>query len=466
MSCSRSLTLALMRSHNFSQVEPAVVAGLATFETRNDFMTVVSKESIDTVSFIASRIELKESARTVLVNMLILRSRSMNNFLDAALPENEEAAMKGADNVLNYKKNALVDFTQVVRFSIKVVLHKLYQFFSVDRPLKEAVIRSWSHTTLKYYSKEVKSSTILVYPFTGNPLRGIVYLIQLRRNKYDARLAYLPYHFSDVLKLWLNVRKRDVLLAEFEFDAFYRHAKELLGKGIAKIYSTDEFEMASHILHGELMNSGVVSINKCHGLSLYGPYVAATKFYVLNESQKRYYSLRGKVLEFIVDIPRPCDKPLVARNEAFVVVYMAGNWSKGKAKSQYKLQAGILQSLRSLADDKEMEVFVRPHPDWGVLKKLSILRMKQVALLNNMEDVAGKTIVFVNIASGSFFDYRNWGVTLFIEGENINPSELFGDKYNLCPVEALHERILRLKDSYEYKSAHEAQLRSVQSQAI
>ena len=144
-----------MRSHNFSQVEPAVVAGLATFETRNDFMTVVSKESIDTVSFIASRIELKESARTVLVNMLILRSRSMNNFLDAALPKNEEAAMKGADNVLNYKKNALVDFTQVVRFSIKVVLHKLYQFFSVDRPLKEAVIRSWSHTTLKYYSKEV-----------------------------------------------------------------------------------------------------------------------------------------------------------------------------------------------------------------------------------------------------------------------------------------------------------------------
>ena len=70
-------------------------------------MTVVSKESIDTVSFIASRIELKESARTVLVNMLILRSRSMNNFLDAALPKNEEAAMKGADNVLNYKKKRI-----------------------------------------------------------------------------------------------------------------------------------------------------------------------------------------------------------------------------------------------------------------------------------------------------------------------------------------------------------------------
>ena len=466
MSCSRSLTLALMRSHNFSQVEPAVVAGLATFETRNDFMTVVSKESIDTVSFIASRIELKESARTVLVNMLILRSRSMNNFLDAALPENEEAAMKGADNVLNYKKNALVDFTQVVRFSIKVVLHKLYQFFSVDRPLKEAVIRSWSHTTLKYYSKEVKSSTILVYPFTGNPLRGIVYLIQLRRNKYDARLAYLPYHFSDVLKLWLNVRKRDVLLAEFEFDAFYRHAKELLDEGIAKIYSTDEFEVASHILHAELMNSGVVSINKCHGLSLYGPYVAATKFYVLNESQKRYYSLRGKVSEFIVELPRPCDKPLVVRNGAFVVVYMAGNWSRRKAKSEYKLQTRVIQSLGGLAGDSDIEVFVKPHPDWGLIEKLSVFRAKKVALLNNIEEVAGKTIVFVNIASGSFFDYRNWGVTLFVEEENIKPSELFGDEYNICSVETLHERIIRLKDSHKYKIALDTQLGSIQSQAI
>ena len=311
------------------------------------------------------------------------------------------------------------------------------------------------------FAQEIHHSTLLVYPYAGSFIVGLRYLLDCKKRDLDARFAGLPYRLRDIFKLLFNTGDRDYLLSQIEYRAFLDHAQELLGQGIKQLYSTDEYEVAAHILHNELLKNGVATENKCHGLTVYGPYVSAGVFHSLNLFQQKFYALRGNCKHFELAIPPALECAGYSNDKPVAVVYLAGNWVKERSETQFNLEENIIEELSKLSKQSSLDWMVKPHPDWSQVKCGNVSRKYGLPLLHDINELEGRRIIFINMLSSACFDLRRWGITLFVKGNGIDPSDLFGDVSNTCSLPLLSSKIEDLTDWEEFVDTHKTQLNAI-----
>ena len=168
---------------------------------------------------------------------------------------------------------------------LKVVLHRLFRAFSLGSLKAASVVRGWVEVTESMYKAQFASSMLLLYPFPYGVARQFKFFRACKKSGLRVRLAGLPYRWLHVPRLLFSSHGSALSVVEAEVQAYTDYADELLTQGVRKVYTSDEFEVASVALYERLIENGVEVVNTAHGVGLYAPFVAYTEFHGVNLAQ-------------------------------------------------------------------------------------------------------------------------------------------------------------------------------------
>ena len=356
----------------------------------------------------------------------------------------------------------LLKRVEIVRFLGKAVCHRLLNFIgSLQRQANpESVVRAWVDTTDATFPREVEKFPLLIFPFTRRISRQLKYIQKCRRRKRKILFTGIPYRLRDMVKVALDWKGRDRNIIVAETRAFQRMADRLIRAGIRNIYTTDEFEVASCVLHGHLKQSGVQSINRSHGVSTYGPFVSYTVFRCHTQQQIEFYGDRGSVERFELKnwgTPQRERLQLLGEYDP-VVVYLLGSWARAGKKYEAQLEATAVRELARAAQALGIPVIGKAHPNTTDAKIDELSRSLKVPVARTLPDISNQHPVFFTLLSSAYFDFLNRGPVYIFKDGLIRPEVLFGDQIETVDASSLHPTLSRFEDATYWQQAFQKQL--------
>jgi len=380
---------------------------------------LTSAVHIEVCGRLARRGPVPDESRDVYVNMLFKRSdfakqitalealirtgafdvrRVTSTFIDDdfsdLLGEIEQVILPGTPR--NYLSRH-----HVGRFVLKACAHRLFRLFRRRRFRADQVIRTWADISERVFGDLVETTSLLVYPFSGNRMRQLRYLWRSRQLGRNYSLMGLPYRMSHVIRLLLSGNGRDRLLVESEIDGYRRHADELLACGIKKLYTTDESEAASGRLHGALIDDGVHCVNRGHGVAVYGPFVRYSHFSFYDRLQHLRYAQLGKFDTFDTKAGAnnrntPPSRP--GENYSPAVIAIQGNWHQAEKHYEEQFEEQAYRSAGSVCRELNLPMFLKLHPDTNGRTRRRLVSKLEIPHIDHLDELKGRQPIFLNTA--------------------------------------------------------------------
>ena len=361
----------------------------------------------------------------------------------------------------NSPRSALVDLRYLLRFVIKVLLHRVFRLIAGRLAPADTVICAYTDISERLYPEDAPTAGWLIYPYAPSIFRGLAYQRRGRREGRNFALAGMPYRFSDILRVLCFFRQRDTVLAQIERRVFNEHADELLALQAKKLCTCDEYEAAAYILHDKLLAAGIETHNACHGIATYGPYVSAGHFVFFNAAQHAFYSLHGRFSSHRIVAPAAAlDAPPSEAGE-LCVVYVQGNWIASSKPYEYRFDQHLRAALAAACRELDVDCYIRAHPNLSQRRRQQIESENGLKMMGDWSGLYGRPVVFVNFLSSAFYDFRQRGPTLFVGDSVLDPQLLFGSGCGVVSLESLQPSLAQFKNGLYRQKVQREQLEFV-----
>lgn len=381
----------------------------------------------------------KKSSRARAITALLFLARRTTNPLiriESDVVEERFQPLFGDQVTLVFhgspKSNALDRF-EIVRFLGKALLHTIFRFAGVFFSKRQGptVIRAWVDSTDRAYRDQIDHHPLVVFPFFGSHLRQLKYLIRLVRQRRPFRVAGVPYRIRDLLAVAFFWNRRDQTITAAELHGFERLATRLIGAGIETIYTTDEYEVASFVLHERLIQSGIQSINRSHGIATYGPCVTYSVFRCHTESQAKFYQMRGSVGRFEIKPFQLNSRPLRRpddTNYSPVFLYLMGNWRLAGKKFEEQLELTTIESLLQVSKKTSIPLILKAHPNMGRSHRRDLESRFGISIIDQVDQpLETAHPIVMTLLSSAYYDYFHWGPVIICRNNDLDPTLVYGD---------------------------------------
>ncbi|WP_418187283.1 hypothetical protein ACNSOP_08315 [Aliarcobacter lanthieri] len=325
------------------------------------------------------------------------------------------------------KINNLISLKLIIRYFFKIVINKLFLIFNRKISAK-TLIRSWVEDCLELYKEEMninKEVVFLVYPFSINIKRQFNFIRMLKFNNYKYDFIGVNYSWIDYFS-WI-IKRDNIYLAILEKNAYLRHAKFLYNNyKFKELFTTDEFENSSFILHDYLRNRKIYTVNKAHGISKYCPYVSYDLFYVFNEAQKTFYYKFNKNIKYNI-FNKNSKKKLYKVEKIVFVSQLSNNHASEFIKSE---EEQILNELKKL----NKTVYIKIHPN----SKIKENENGEFIYFKNNINYLNEAII-LTLYSTTYYTLSEYGYCYLVETRYNKPQILFGKNASIIRIEELLE---------------------------
>lgn len=355
----------------------------------------------------------------------------------------------------------LIALRSFVRFALKILSHRVFRMLGPKRLNAKRVIRSWVDTTDATFPDCIADDTTIIYPFAGSPSRQVRYLHHCRKTGRRMALVGLPYRLGDLVQLVLRWGQRDLVVASGELDAQRTHADELADSGVELVHTTDDFSVAAVALHNGLRDRGVRSVNRSHGIGVYGPYVSYSHYQFYNQHQWRFYRQRGEFESFDFralapterHAPRHGGKPYDP-----VVVYVLGNWRQSRKPFEALLEQRALACLREVCSEQGLPLVAKVHPNVSFSGVLRTKLRHRVQVTRGLQDLEDRNPIFVLMMSTAYYSFLLEGPAIHLADDLLDPRPVFGDEVVCARVEELREVLAGFESAAHWSEQLSAQI--------
>lgn len=326
---------------------------------------------------------------------------------------------------------------------IKCLAHRIFRIigWNSKRTIKKnpSVVRCYVEVSEQIHSNEIKNSLCIFFPFPYKLSRQFLFYRACKKKGYPTCFFGVPYSLWRAIKLTLI--KNDHSIVEFEYRAYQKHAIELAQLSLKQYYTEDDYVPAALLIGQELKKTGCHVVNRSHGLGNAGPYVEATLFEVLSDSQFEFYQHWNNNIQF--QYQRQEAKKMLTTlkaTEDICYVFMHSSFKDNNIDYEGNLQEAILIKLSELNKEKQLDLRIKYHPNAKIKENINLPEV------TNLQDIH-KTIVFLTIFSTSFYTYGHYGLFLFIGDSLCNPFQNISKEVPFFHIDELSN----LLDTYQDK---------------
>jgi len=313
-----------------------------------------------------------------------------------------------------------------IKTFMKVLINKIFLIFKTKNSINNTIIiRSWVEDCLELFKEDINQNcTFLVYPFAIKLKRQLLFIKELKKRNLHYSLMGLNYSWIDLLK-WLY-SSSDLDYVNMEYNANKKHAQLLLKQFSAtKLFTTDEFEIASFVMHATLMSNLYIT-NSAHGTGKYSPYVAYDAFYVFNNAQKEYYKYLSSNIEY-----KTIKTPVVHDfkfNGNIILISQSLDYNDDSFVSNEEIK--LIDTLKNF---KNFHFYIKLHPN-SKITEYKCSKTNSNLLLDDNKKM--KNSIFFTLFSTAYYDFQAYGITYLVETQYNKPELVFGK----------HERIIHINE--------------------
>ena len=389
-----------------------------------------------------------------------------SRFASAGFADLLEGRVAFSSNVA--QPGAAIGVAHLGRFATKVFAHWVFRLLGRGGLHSRSVIRAWVDSTDAAYPREVESAAMLIYPYAISARRQLRYLWHCRKQRRYMSLMGLPFRARDVLRVFLDRRDWEVRIVECERRAFLDHASDIEAMGAEVVYTTDEFEAAACEFHQELERRGIRTVNRSHGVAVYGPYIFYSEFWFLNRSQRSFYLRRGRVSDcrYLRVLPESLTFP-VPHEDAYRpgVVYLQGNWAHATKRYEAAFERDAIRAAQAACDKLGLPFVVKLHPNCGRLGRRGLNPRAGIKTVKDMDSVQISHPIFLSIGSSAIYTYLERGPVQLLVDDLSHPKESFWRDIDGLRPEELADLLEGLRTPAAWSNQHRRQVESLRHEA-
>lgn len=365
---------------------------------------------------------------------------------------------------LNYighkpEEHNYIELEYVKLLLIKALIHKLYRFCSKKYFLKntgKSILRAWVDVSAELYPNEIRSSSVLIYPFALNFVRQFRFILWCHQAKINFSLYGLSYSLYTIFSKIINRTPNDILIAEIEFKANSSHSKELANANFSKIYTSDEFEVASFVLYRDLVACGAEIVNSAHGVGNYCAHIEYSLFRAITSSQINFYKINNPNIKYNL----LCSKMRTIKglnhykfslNKDAAIVLIHQPFDESGLIAEHNALHLLHIELERVAKALSIHYVVKLHPN---TKKNFFLKNNQYFnITNTWSDIAFLRPIFITINSTVFFDTRGLGPIIVYSPPTFDPSLYYSPPFTTFALSETEKLIKSLVSIPNWLSA-------------
>lgn len=369
----------------------------------------------------------------------------------------------------NQKKSLpLVPRSHAVKCVLKALLHRAFRFFSSPTIHNQSIIRAWVDVSEKMFADDFPRSSIRIFPFNINVIRQIRFIKNCKAKSYSYSLDGLPYSLSkSLLSIFLKDELRLKKIAEFENSANLTYAHELLKLHPQRVLTSDEFEVASHLMYSYLIENGIKVTNCAHGVGLYCPYTAYSEYLYLTKNQGEFYRSRFCEMRISHQKTNPTSiraltPPLQNARVAFVLIHQ--NFQAHNLKAEENILLAISKITKEASKQKGIPFFIKMHPN-SKQKDIELAKSKLggIPILQWVE-IKNYRLVAVLINSTTFFDLKETMPVLIYKENTFTPELYFEHLSNTFNLTNLNAKLSELTQIDVWNLKLAAQIQNVKEE--
>jgi hypothetical protein len=386
----------------------------------------------------APDIELLTNMRFLLKNKVISKDEQL--VIDIPVSFHVKELLKLDFNQLEFKFKAFDDLSRLVSLKfkfktlMKVFVNKLFYIFGElfsnrsNYIGNSQVIRTWVDVSIHLFQSEITKSYVLIYPFSINIKRQLLYIRSLREKKIQFQITGFSYSLINTI-IWIFSRQ-DMKYFLLERDAYKHHSNWMLAKKKLKtLLTTDEFEPGSFILNKELMKNNITVINKAHGIGKYSPYINYNKFFVFNTSQVKYYSEYSSGIEFSI-YKREVYPQDLSNIKTLVFI---DQLPEPDGSLLHISQLKAVKELEKVSKMLGIDFKVKLHPNVRVVAK----EYEHLKYSGKAQDII--LPAFFTFFSTAYLEFEEFAPTVLLKDEVYDPSIIFGQDARVVNVNRISE---------------------------
>lgn len=349
-------------------------------------------------------------------------------------------------------------------FVMKALLHRAYRL--LGRPLRADVplVRAWVDVTEVMYGSLFAAAQVRLYPFSYGLGRQLAFARSLARRQVRWSFDGVPYRWRDLLLALGPAQRRHLRLATAECIAFTRFAEELLRAGVKEVYSSDEYEVGAVAAGERLREGGAAYVNTAHGIGLYSPQVAYTRFDYLNQYQADFYRRAAPRMDLrkraTANSRLPYERAELEAADPLAIVYVHQNFEAYDLPSEIAAQERILRVLADAAGHLGVPAVVKLHPNMPQDRFKADLP-PQLRLAARWDELRGTRPVFLTIYSTAYYELAPVAPVLVYAAPTYNPAVYFDGEFQTFTEADLAQQVARLRDRESWAALVDRQARSL-----
>jgi hypothetical protein len=399
-------------------------------ERRSD---VVTEQKL-LVNIYALKSGLVRTATAVALYVKSNRVTVKTAFLDEQIGELLEESLPGITivKILEHRQ-PYIERKYFLLFLAKAVAHRIFRL--IHRPqASEILVRAWVEVTEKMYPKEVRSGTLLIYPFALGLKRQIRFIHWCNSNGIRWRFCGLPYPLLSILWGWVSGQPYDRIVSRAELQANDAHGDELVRMRAQEIYTSDEFECGSFAMYEKAVESGIRVVNTAHGVGQYCPYVCYTEFRALSEFQASFYKSRNPGITYSVMSKKKMMSNGLggyaesSENEVALVLIHQPFEETGLPAEQ-DAQLWLDSALAEMRLSLGVRYFIKMHPNNRARAGSAEGVQFRGESCYSWRDLNVFRPIFITVNSSAFFDVKGAGVILVYEAPTFMPELYFPEPF-------------------------------------
>lgn len=375
-------------------------------------------------------------------------------------------AERGIEVVPLGRDTPLLPRSVAVAFALKVVLHRLYRLLA--RPLLAGVpmVRAWVDVTDVMYGQLYERAQVRVFPFSYGLGRQLAYVRSLGRRGVRWSFDGVPYRLWDALAALLSPgATRHLRLARAEWRAYDRFGRDLLRAGVRQVYSSDEYEVGVVAAGERLRQGGAEYVNTAHGIGLYCPQVAYTRFDYLNDYQAAFYRRMGNPMALNkrekMNSRLPFERQDLEQAGPLALVYVHQNFEAYNLPSERAAQARIMGALSPLARSLGVQAVLKLHPNTPAARFRADLP-PDVRVAGRWDELRGLRPVFLTIYSTAYYELAPVAPVLVYRAPTYSPQVYLDGDFQTFDVADLAGQVALLKDRATWAALVDRQRRSLE----
>jgi hypothetical protein len=427
-----------------------------TFRVLHNLLSLKSRVLMGVTALLEGAGREAGAVRQVLLPPLVLRALG------------ERLRQQGLDTESLPHELALVPRGVALAFFVKALLHRTYRVLA--RPLLADVplVRSWVDVSEVMYGELFPRAQLRVYPFSYGVGRQAAFVRALSRRGLRWSFDGVPYRLRDAFGALVSGRHRHLHLAQAERRAYEAFAEELLAAGVREVYSSDEYEVGAVAACERLAAGGAKYMNTAHGIGLYCPQLAYTRFDYLNDYQAAFYRRMGSSMELRkrqgANSRLPFERNELQASPELAVVYVHQNFEAYHLPSEIAAQQAVMARLADVARELGIPAFVKLHPNMPQARfKASLPPAVRVA--GRWDELRGLRPVFLTIYSTAYYELAPVAPVLVYAAPTYNPAVYLDGAFRTFTMDNLVEQVGQLRNPAQWAALVDTQSASLEPAA-